>query len=299
MTQNTSWIAVDWGNTNLRVWALGEAGVIGHDSAPLGVSRVGTLGFEAALMSLIEPYLSDETETPVVCAGAIGSREGWAQTPYVSTPCTPPGGARAVSVPCHDDRIKVSILPGVSQASPPDVMRGEETQVAGVLALFKDFDGVICLPGTQTKWVHVSAGEIVSFQSFMTGDLFRALSEHSLLRLSVSRNETLDDEVFLSAVEEAMTRPQAFAAQLVGLSAADLLQGQSPDIARARLSGLLIGVELAAARPYWLGQRIVLVGAEGLAAQYRAALERQGLDVETTDVNAVTLAGLVMAKTTL
>ena len=62
------------------------------------------------------------------------------------------------------------------------------------------------------------------------------------------------------------------------------------------MSGLLIGLELAAAKPYWLGQRIALIGAEALSARYATALSAQGVASETLDATACTLAGLAAAR---
>ena len=73
------------------------------------------------------------------------------------------------------------------------------------------------------------------------------------------------------------------------------MAGLSEDAATARLSGLLIGAELAAARPYWLGQNIVLIGAPKLSERYRAALALQGALAETADATQTTLAGLTAA----
>ena len=169
-------------------------------------------------------------------------------------------------------------------------MRGEETQVAGVLALHPGFDGVICHPGTHSKWVHVSAGEVVSFQTYMTGEVFALLSTQSVLRHGMA--EGWDDAAFDTGVADALQSPDKFASRLFSLRAEFLLHGLTPPQARARLSGLLIGIELAGAKPYWLGQRVMLVGAPALAASYARALKSQGLTAETLDATACTLAGL-------
>jgi 2-dehydro-3-deoxygalactonokinase len=75
-----------------------------------------------------------------------------------------------------------------------------------------------------------------------------------------------------------------------------LLADLTPDAARARLSGLLIGIELAAAKPYWLGQDVVLVGSESLTASYARALSAQGLSAKRLDATACTLSGLATAR---
>ena len=73
------------------------------------------------------------------------------------------------------------------------------------------------------------------------------------------------------------------------------MAGLTSEAATARLSGLLIGAELAAARPYWLGQKIVLIGAPKLSEHYRTALELQGLNADTAGATETTLAGLTAA----
>ena len=102
-------------------------------------------------------------------------------------PC-PPAPAAFARAPTADPRLVVRILPGLSQDDPPDVMRGEETQIAGLLAREPDFDGIACLPGTHTKWAHVSAGEVVSFASYMTGELFGLLAATSVLRKTLAED---------------------------------------------------------------------------------------------------------------
>lgn len=291
------WIAVDWGTSNLRVWAMdGADQIVAQAGSDQGMVGLAPAQFEAALMELIAPFLGAGT-TPVICCGMVGSRQGWAEAPYLTAPCTAPDGHGATRVPGTDSRIALSILPGVKQMSPPDVMRGEETQIAGFLSQNPNFDGVICLPGTHTKWVQISAEEVVSFRTCMTGELFGLLSEHSVLRHSVG-DEGVDKAAFEAAVSDAMARPADLAAQLFRLRAASLIADMGASEARARLSGWLIGAELAATKPYWLGQQVALIGADALSALYADALAAQGVLTQRADVTAMTLAGLIAARQT-
>ncbi|MDU8910633.1 2-dehydro-3-deoxygalactonokinase [Aestuariicoccus sp. MJ-SS9] len=293
------WIAVDWGTTHLRVWAMGPGGqVLARHDSDEGMGALARDGYEPALLRLIGEALPERGRVPVIVCGMAGSRQGWAEAPYTAVPCQPPGGADARQVPTADARLDVRILPGVKQPQPADVMRGEETQVAGFLALNPKFDGVICLPGTHSKWVHVSAGEIVSFRTFMTGELFSLLSRQSVLRHSVGE-EGWDDAAFDAAVTQAMGRPAGFAGDLFGLRAEALLTGLAPETARARLSGLLIGMELSAARPYWLGQAVAILGESALARAYARALEAQGVPATLADAERMTLEGLRAAHASL
>jgi 2-dehydro-3-deoxygalactonokinase len=289
-TLTPAWIAVDWGTSNLRAWAMGADGqVLAEAVSDEGMGTLGPEGFEPALLRLIAPWLTGRP--PVLACGMVGSRQGWCEAPYRTVPCPPLDRAALIAAPTLDPRLYVLIAPGLMQSRPADVMRGEETQIAGALRLMPGYDGVFCLPGTHSKWAHVSAGEVVSFQTFMTGELFALLSTASVLRHGMP-GAGWDDEAFDAAVADALSRPERLGARLFSLRAEGLVAGLSPAAARARLSGLLIGMELAGARPYWLGQRVTLIGAEKLSAAYARALAAQGVAAGRLSVTDCTLAGL-------
>ena len=282
------WIAVDWGTSNLRAWAMQDDGtILAEASSDAGVSTLGGAGFEDALLKLI----GDWADAPIdaVACGMIGSRMGWVEAGYRAVPCTPLAGDMATA---RGDRVRLRIAAGLSQSTPPDVMRGEETQIAGFLSLNDGFDGVLCLPGTHTKWTHLSAGEVVSFRSFMTGEIFALLKGRSTLAPSLAG--PWSDEAFDAAVSDAMSRPETLVSRLFGLRADHLLNGEGP--AAATLSGLLIGAELAAARPYWLGQRVAVLGDGAQADAYVRALASTGATPERAPGTACTLAGLAAAR---
>lgn len=292
------WIAVDWGTTRLRAWLMAADGrVLDTRSSDDGVGTLTPDGYEAALLALVAEELG-AGPVPVIICGMAGAKQGWAEASYAAVPCAPPDPRGARHVPTQDARLQVYILPGVSQSSPPDVMRGEETQIKGLIASHPDFDGVACLPGAHTKWVHLSAGEIVSFQTFMTGEMFALLSLQSVLSQTVATTGW-DDDAFVTAVADAMSRPQAVAAKLFGLRADALLNALDGIKARARLSGLLIGIELAAARPYWLGQQVALIGAAASCDAYQSALRAQGVPVLRPISTDMTVAGLQAAYSEL
>lgn len=288
-----AWIAVDWGTSNLRAWAMATDGnVLAEAVSDEGMAKLSRDGFEPALLRLIAPWLGTG-RTMVAACGMVGSRQGWCEAPYRTVPCSPLDPESQVPVPTNDPRILVRIAPGLKQPNPADVMRGEETQIAGALRLLPGYDGVLCLPGTHSKWVQISAGEVVSFQTFMTGELFSLLSETSVLRHGM-QGAGWDDAAFDLGVSDAISRPERIGARLFSLRAEGLISGLSPAAARSRLSGLLIGIELAAAKPYWLGQRITLVGAEKLSVAYSRALSAQGVAADSLSATDCTLAGLAL-----
>lgn len=292
---NVVWIAADWGLTNLRLWALGAGDeVVAERLLHRGFSGLEPGEWEPLLLGACGDFLADGRVTEVLICGAAGSRGGWREAPYRTVPCTPNGGAGAVHVETSDDRVSVRILPGINQVDPPAVMRSEETQVAGYLAGNPDFDGVVCLPGTHTKWVHVSAGEIVSFMSTMTGELFALLSKNSILRRTIAA-EGHDQSAFLEGVEASFRDPGKLSNALISLRAMSYLAGLDPVEARSRLSGLLVGADLTASRAYWLGRDVAVVGDEPIASHVATALEAQGVAVHKVDGKAMALAGLIAA----
>lgn len=289
------WIAVDWGTTNLRAFAMQGASVVAQAVSEDGMGRLDRDGFEPALLRLIGPWLTESRVTDVVACGMVGSRQGWHEVPYRTVPCAPLDPAMLVAAPTRDGRIRVRLVPGLKQVQPADVMRGEETQIAGALALMPGFDGVICLPGTHSKWAHLSAGEVVSFQTYMTGEMFALLSQASVLRHGM-QGEGWDEAAFDAGVSEALSRPERIGAKLFAIRAESLIAGLTVAAARARLSGLLIGMELAAARPYWLGQAVVIVGSEGISASYARALKGLGVDARLVTGGDAVLAGLAATR---
>lgn len=289
------WIAVDWGTSRLRAWSMDGASVSAEAASDDGMATLAPGGFEAALIRLIDPWLLSASD--VYACGMVGAKQGWVEAPYRTAPC-PALASDLIEAPVTDPRLSVHIAPGVAQSAPPDVMRGEETQIAGFLALNPKFDGILCLPGSHSKWVHVSAGEVVSFQTFLTGEMFAALSGHTVLRHTTASDDW-DEASFAAAVSDALSRPEKLATGLFPLRAEAVLGTLPPASARARLSGLLIGMELAAAKPYWLGQSVAVIGNSTLARRYVAALAAQGLPATQADGAAMTLKGLCRARQSL
>ena len=287
-------IAADWGPSNLRIWGIDHRGqVIDTINNGKGMSSLIPSEFEPYLISLIESWLPKKgnAKCPIIICGMAGAKNGWKEAAYLKAPCPPINKKKIIQVETDDQRISVSMVPGIMQTSPPDVMRGEETQIAGYLSKNPDFDGIICLPGTHTKWAHISANEIVSFKTFMTGEIFLSLSERSILKTSVQSND-FDSTSFLEAFEDTYSNPALLSSKLFGLRATDLLENTSTKFLKSKLSGYLIGCELAGAKSYWLGQNIIMIGNNDLCILYQKALKKLGINTTIESTQNVTLNGL-------
>ncbi|MCA0044853.1 2-dehydro-3-deoxygalactonokinase [Celeribacter litoreus] len=285
-------IAVDWGTSALRLWVLGEDGnVRAERRSDDGMGKLRAEDFEPAFLALARDLIEGAEHVEVVICGMAGARTGWAEAAYLPVPCQPVGKG-AITVETQDKRLSVRILPGLSQTTPADVMRGEETQIVGFLSANPSFDGVLCLPGTHSKWVRIENGEVTFFQTMMTGELFALLSKSSVLRLSMDDADAWSEEAFADGVQTALNAPAQSMAALFSLRAEGLLGTVPEGEARSKLSGLLIGQELAAMRGLWTAYPVALIGAKDLSARYAKALRLCGVEVKCADGDTMVLDGL-------
>ncbi len=180
------------------------------------------------------------------------------------------------------------VLPGLSQASPVGVMPYQGNRISGFLSLNPSWEGVICLPGPTTHWALISADEVVSFQSFLTASMVRA----ALYDAGV-RAESWNTQALENSVADTISRPELTAARLAEAVAGKALNSEDALDAAGKIWGTLLGAELAAARPYWLGQNLAVIGPNDLATAYVTALKAQGLSATVADDERMCLAGLI------
>ncbi len=290
--------AVDWGTSSFRLWLLDAAGtVMAERRSGEGMLAAGTDGFGPILENHLASVAAPG-DLPVIVCGMAGARQGWIEAPYVTLPAGLDGIlAGAVSVPGQSRDVR--ILPGLAQRrdDAPDVMRGEETQLAGVLPLFVTGRHVICMPGTHSKWVEAVDGTISGFATWMTGELFSVLSKQSILRHSLGEAAAPampDNPAFVGACAEALAHGGDIGPSLFRIRAATLLHDLTPNEAAARLSGLLIGSEIASARRIFKpeGDKIILVASGALGSLYAAALKLSGCVVLQADADEAVRTGL-------
>jgi 2-dehydro-3-deoxygalactonokinase len=292
-----AWIGVDWGTSHMRAYAMAEDGGVAAQASGPGMRSLVGGDFEGALLGAIGGWLGGwrgQRPLPVVLCGMVGSRQGWQEARYLPVPqdLGALGGA-LTAVDTRDKRLQAFLVPGLAQHDPFDVMRGEETQLAGYLAQDGQAD-LVCLPGTHAKWAQLRGNRVTHFTTAMTGELFELLSERSILALSMrqgSADEGMDAQAFADAVQQSYHAPQGLMSALFSVRAEGLLRHEDGARARGRLSGLLIGAELAGVR-LCAGRRVALIGEPALCAAYRDGLALVGLDGEVMDGRSMVLAGL-------
>ncbi|RWC75356.1 MULTISPECIES: 2-dehydro-3-deoxygalactonokinase [unclassified Mesorhizobium] len=292
--------ALDWGTTRLRAWLIDGAGkVLAERRGDDGLITAREKGFANVLESHLTAMGAPE-ELPVIICGMAGSRQGWLEAPYVSVP-SPLGAILGGAARVPDQKRDIRIVPGLAQrlADAPDVMRGEETQLAGA-GLPAKGRHLVCMPGTHSKWVLVEDGAVTGFGTWPTGELFSVLAAHSILRHSLGEHPSpvaADNPFFRRWCEIALGEGGDVTSRLFAIRAAGLLQDLKADDAAACLSGLLIGGEIASARRrHGAGATsVVLVASGALAVLYQAALGLAGLGLRTVDADEAVRAGLIEA----
>lgn len=272
-------VVVDWGSSNFRAYRFGADGAISErHQAEAGILTVRDGAFEAVLQREIGAWIDSDTE--VLLSGMITSRNGWVETPYLEPPATLRELAANAVERKAQNGARLRFLPGVCNREPhPDVMRGEEIQVFGSVS--SDESALIVLPGTHSKWVSVRAGAITRFSTFLTGEMFALLRQHSIIgRLIPSGSESAHPAAFREGVAIGFGEKPGGLLNNVFTARAGALLGFFPaDEIAERLSGMLIGHEISAGLVSAAETGLLprLVGEAGLVTRYQVAFAELGL----------------------
>lgn len=267
-------IGIDWGTSRFRAYRLGPDGtVLARREAELGVAMLQPSDFPNVLQRELGDWLADNA--PVILAGMVGSRQGWIEAPYLACPADAAAIA-AATVPVElpgggFGRIVPGLITRDAQGH-ADVLRGEETQLIGLLSKLGDATAIVCLPGTHSKWVDVAGGTIRGFATHMTGEMYDLIIHRSMIG-RVAIEGPSDERAFAAGVARAR-EGAGLLHQLFGARAAVLAGDLAAASLRSYLSGLLIGHEVFTVAPP--SEVHVLAGA-GLAPLYEQALALHGV----------------------
>ena len=273
-------IGLDWGTTSCRAYLVGPDGAMLERIADgPGILKVENGVFGPWLDSMIGGWIATHGVVPVILSGMIGSRQGWKEAPYATCPAGADDIVKALARIDHDG-LAISLVPGLSTENEamPDVMRGEETQIFGALALSGRDQGLFLLPGTHSKWAEVSGGRIVSFRTFMTGEVFGALKDHTILG-RLMRTGASDAEGFARGVREgaALGSAGALLNRLFATRSYGLMDRLADTALADYLSGLLVGAEVAEATRE-TKSAVTIIASPALAQRYGDALRLLGQD---------------------
>ena len=306
--QQSTRVIADWGTSNLRVYLVNDSRqVIDRRESDLGILKVRDGNFAATLAPLCHGWRALTDDTPILMAGMIGSRQGWVETPYAPCPARLNDLTGLSAIVSGPHSWPVRIAPGVCQrrtltSDPPlrqidiiqaDVMRGEEVQVFGAAELAKLQDGIFCLPGSHSKWVWLRDGAISEFITFLSGELYAALCQHTILGRLIPDQTADNEQAFERGLLVAQRSPGVLSTMFS--ARADCLLGLIPaDWVPSYSSGLLIGAELAElGRRLPSDERIILIGSDRLAPWYERALQHHGWHSQRISAQDASIAGLL------
>lgn len=276
-------IAIDWGTSSLRGALLdGNGAVLQERSFARGILTVPAGGFPEAFQACFGEWMMPG----VLCliSGMAGSKQGWREAPY----CACPAGFNAIATQLEwVEPGRIAIVPGLSidRNGVPDVMRGEETQIFGALQLLGLRNARLVLPGTHSKWVTVADTQVTDFSTWMTGEFYALLRQHSLLtRMMPETDPAHDAAAFDQGVAHALAGPgllnTAFSTRTLSL-----FNRMATEVLPSYLSGLVIGEELKS-QQLPRGEPVVVMGAEALTARYEQALAQLGVPVQRVGAGA-------------
>lgn len=296
MATKAALIGVDWGTSAFRAFLLaGDGAVIDRRSGSYGIMTVAGGDFAGVLEAQVGEWLSSD-EAPVILSGMIGSRQGWIEAPYVECPASLKDLAEGLThVPFA--LANTHLVSGVAFDSPTmrDLMRGEETQIFGALTSSGGSSGQFLLPGTHSKWVNVEDGRIVSLATYMTGEIYAACREHTILGRLMEPGK--NPAAFARGVGEGARAgtPGALLNRLFGVRTSGL-SGALPNTGLADyMSGLLIGAEIADARG-GKGQSVSIIASDALAQRYQSAAEQLGVETTLVKPDVVAAGHLAIAR---
>jgi 2-dehydro-3-deoxygalactonokinase len=276
----------DWGNSRLRLWRLERGAIVEWRDGP-GIAAADNAA--AALIATLDGW----NAARIVLCGMAGARNGLREARYLSCPAgVADWASRALEFDLGGRT--VAIAPGVTATDSggrPDVMRGEETQVFGALArhpVLASGPHLVVLPGTHSKWVWLADGQIVSFRTFITGELFEMLKHSSLFAAGGSPVETEMEEGFSNGLARRALRAE-LSSLLFEARSAQLVEGKSAGWASGFISGVLIGAEIEEMQP---DGTLTVIAEPKLAARYSRAFAHYGLGPTLLDAEECTIAGL-------
>lgn len=296
-----TFVGVDWGTSSFRLWLFDDQGnVLAESKSTEGIESITKRNFPE-ILDIHLKKLGNHSSVPVVICGMAGAKQGWHETPYMDVPSRL-GDLPQNAIFPDPARSDICILPGLAKRDPnrPDVMRGEETQILGFCLESDNPSGLFCLPGTHSKFVTLQNGYVTDFSTSMTGEIYALLTQHSVLRhLSKSQKtvEALQEpgSDFCAGLAQGMGKPAHILQNLFSLRARSLLFPSSQSDPQAFLSGLLIGLEIAALPKQTKGTLVTLIGDAMLLHLYETGFSLAGYKTQCMDGQKAAQKGLFYA----
>ena len=320
---NAALISVDWGSTTLRCALVSDkCKVLKQKASQQGILKTGGTAFADILHAEIQSWLGQFQglrPVPIMMSGMIGSRQGWREAPYVDCPASIGALSRQLlqvdtaGTPLAGCDVRIvpgMVIPSYDELGQiPDVMRGEESQVLGALLDARKQSGIFVLPGTHSKWAFVDDGEIVDFETYMTGEVFSALLDATILG-RLAEGQAYDHDNFVLGARLAIIQsddlglPGDLLNLVFSARARVLLGDMKPTGVHSYLSGLLIGAEVMSglalvrlmAEEGNDDEHLHFIADEPLLSRYKTVAGLVGVPFSVVGGNPVARAHLELAR---
>ena len=282
------WIAIDWGTTNFRAWIIKNNKILKEINRPHGIKNIPNKNFEDILNKNIKIPKKNNRKIKIISCGMIGSKQGWLDTGYNKNLNLTKNNL--VKVKTKNKNIDFYIVKGLSQKQPYDVIRGEETQILGYLESDKKFSGFICLPGTHSKWIKITAGKLINFKTYMTGELFEIISRNSILKYSIN-DKKINLKTFKNSVILSQKKYFNLFDYLFEFRSRALLT-KKKYYPKSELLAYLIGNEIKSNINELRNFKVIIIGSDFNSKLYSQAMQILKIDNKIINSKNVTINGL-------
>lgn len=289
-----------WGTTNLRLFLVEDGRLLEVREGP-GASQLEEDEFERTLADLTQDWRAQPLSRDILLGGMVGSTIGWSEAPYIACPLDIVQPPQTTTINCGLG--PVHIVCGLSTTNmfgEPDVMRGEEVELLGLAEFFPEIrqgQHIICIPGTHAKWVLVKDGAVENFVTSVAGELFAGLISNGILVPQAQKSEGGNTDAFKRGIEHAISERGSLLHLLFSVRARQVIskQGDGPRDALDRLSGLIIGSDVATLlhRPEFSGSQnsVFVIGNGQVTDRYAYAIEAHGLSTTPVRSQDLSIAG--------
>ena len=199
-----TFLSCDWGTTNFRLRLIDAATctILSEVATNEGIQSTYNnwisqemplttkVAFYQSIISTAAKKLQAEynapiTNTPIVVSGMASSSIGMVELPYKPIPLSLENmNLEHVIIEATENfNHPVLLISGIK--SDDDVMRGEETKIAGCYNSNENEKHLFIIPGTHSKHVKTEGKNLIAFSTFMTGEMFHLLSTESILKASI------------------------------------------------------------------------------------------------------------------
>ena len=286
-------ISCDWGTSSFRLRLVDVASkeIIATVNSHQGIAATYDLWkkepsmeripfYTAVILRHIELLKKRDTQSlgnlPVIISGMASASIGMIDLPYQPVPYQLYKNDLLLKIipPVDNFEHAIVLVSGVCTAN--DVMRGEETILAGCDIKKLPGEQLLIFPGTHSKHVVVENEIVKDFKTYMTGELFDLLANKSILAASVVANELPSKTAFTNGVNAALNNN--ILNSIFRVRTNQLFGKLTKEENYFYLSGLLLGEELKNClnKSY---KAITIVSSGPMATLYMKAITTIGLNI--------------------